>query len=423
VRKLIVSAVVIAAALTFSVTGALSSAEQTPGVTARTIVLGGTFPLTGPAASYAPIPVGMKAYFAYTNARRAPKSLDPARRRGVLGRQIVWKYYDDGYNPANTAQLSRRLVEQDKVFATVGQLGTEPVLGARAYLNQQKVPQLLVSTGASYWGLQYKEYPYTIGWQPDYIAEGRLYGLHVKANHRGEKIAIVYQNDDYGKDYLYGFRAALGKQYADANVVAQEAVETTATSVGAQMTRIKASGATILAVFQLPRPTSTTIGTAKALGINFDQIYMNSVANVKAVMDGLVAALGGPYVNGIITITYAKDPQDPKWNNDAAMKLYRQIIAKYGGGLNANDPQVYYGVAKAETMVQLLYKAGRNLTRAGIMKAVLGMNYPNKFLLPGMVQKTSGKDHFIVSQMQLQRFNGQTKLWVPFGQLIEGRPR
>ncbi len=179
---------------------------------------------------------GMKAYFAWVNDRKATRA---GQARGVFGRRIVWKYYDDGYNPANTAQLSRRLVEQDRVFATVGQLGTEPVLGARAYLNQQRVPQALVSTGASYWGTQYKEYPWTTGWQPDYIAEGRLYGLHIKANHRGKKIAIVYQNDDYGKDYLYGFLAALGKQYADANVVAREAVETTATSVAANMVRVR----------------------------------------------------------------------------------------------------------------------------------------------------------------------------------------
>ena len=234
----------------------------------------------------------MKAYFSYVNARRAARADDPARRRGVFGRQIIWKYYDDGYNPANTAQLTRRLVEQDKVFATVGQLGTEPVLATREYMNQQKVPQALVSTGASYWGLQYKEFPWTTGWQPDYIAEGRLYGLHIKANFRGKKIAIVYQNDDYGKDYLYGFRAALGKAYADANVVAQEPVETTATSVAAQMTRVRASGATILAVFQLPTPTVGRSRTAKALGINPEQIYMNSVANVKPAMDGMAAALG-----------------------------------------------------------------------------------------------------------------------------------
>ena len=421
-RKLIVCGVGLVAALALTVPGALGGPGET-GVTAKSITIGGTFPLTGPAATYAPIPAAMKAYFSYINSRRAAKADDPARRRGVFGRQIVWKYYDDGYNPANTALLTRRLVEQDKVFATVGQLGTEPVLGARAYINQQKVPQAMVSTGATEFSTEYKEFPWTTGWQPDYIAEGRLYGLHLKANFPGKKIAIVFQNDAYGKDYLYGFRAALGKAYADANVVAQEPVETTATSVASQMTRVKASGATILAVFQLPNPTTRTIGTAKALGINPEQIYMNSVAAIKPVMNGMVAALGAPYINGIISATYAKDPQDSKWANDPAMKLYRSVIAKYGGGLDANDGQVYYGVAKAETFVQVLYKAGRNLTRAGLMKALLSMNYPNKFLLPGMVQKTSAKDHFIISQMQLERFNANAKLWVPFGKLIEGRPR
>ncbi len=416
-RKFIVSAVVLIAALAFTVSGAVGGAEQAPGVTAKTITIGGTFPLTGPAASYAPIPVGMKAYFAYINARKGPDG-----KRGVMGRRIIWKYYDDGYNPANTRQLSARLVEQDKVFATVGQLGTEPVLGARQYMNEQRVPQALVSTGASYWGTQYKEYPWTTGWQPDYIAEGRLYGLHLKANHRGKKIAIVYQNDDYGKDYLYGFRAVLGKQYADQNVVATEAVETTATSVAAQMTRVRASGATIFAVFQLPTPTVRTLATGRALGFNPEQIYMNSVAAIKPAMDAALASAGAPYVNGIITIGYAKDPQDPKWNNDAAMKQYRTIIQRYGGGATVNDPQVYYGVAKAETFVQVLYKAGKNPTRASLMAALLSMNYPNKFLLPGVVQKSSRTDRFIVSQMQLQRFNSSLRRWVPFGQLVEGRP-
>lgn len=417
-RKLIGFGGALVVALALTVPGALGGATQTPGVTAKTITIGGTFPLTGPAASYAPIPLGMKAYFSYINARKGPGG-----QRGVMGRQIIWKYYDDGYNPANTAQLTRRLVEQDKVFATVGGLGTEPTLAVREYLNAQKVPQALVSTGASYWGLQYKDYPWTIGWQPDYIAEGRLYGLHLKANFRGKKIAVVYQNDDYGKDYLYGFRAALGKTYADANVVAQEPVEVTATSVATQMTRIRASGATVLAVFQLPNPTVRTVATGKALGFTPEQIYMNSVAAIKPAMDGMVATAGAPYTNGIITIAYYKDPQDSKWDNDAAMKLYREIIAKYGSGANPNDPQVLYGVAKAETFVQVLYKTGKNLTRAGLMNALLSMNSPNKFLLPGMVQKTSKTDHFVISQMQLQRYNSTTKLWVPFGQLIEGRPR
>ena len=417
-RKLIVCGIGLIAALALTVPGALGGATQTPGVTAKSIIIGGTFPLTGPAASYAPIPLGMKAYFSYVNARKGPD-----KKRGVMGRQIVFKYYDDGYNPANTAQLTRRLVEQDKVFATVGGLGTEPQLAVRSYLNQQKVPQVLVSTGATEFDSQWREFPWTIGWQPDYIAEGRLYGLHAKANYAGKKIGVIYQNDDYGKDYLYGFRAALGKKYADANVVAQEAVEPTATSAAAQITRIKAAGAQILAVFQLPTPTVRSIATAKALGLNLDQIYMNNVAAIKPATDGMVAAAGAAYVNGLITIPYAKDPQDPKWANDAGMKLYRTIIAKYGGGANANDPQVFYGVAKADAFVQALYKAGGNLTRQGLMNALLSLNTKSSYLLPGIVMKTSKSDHFVISQMQLARLNSSTKLYEAFGKLIEARPR
>ncbi|MGH3134453.1 MAG: ABC transporter substrate-binding protein, partial [Gaiellaceae bacterium] len=298
-RKLIACGVGLVAALALSVPGALGGAEQTPGVTAKRIVIGGTFPLTGPAAAYAPIPVGMRAYFSYINARKGPDG-----KRGVYGRQLVWKFYDDGYNPANTVQLTRRLVEQDKVFATVGQLGTEHNLAVRGYLNQQRVPQTLVSTGASYWGLQWREFPWTIGWQPDYIAEGRIYGLHIKANHSGKKIAVLYQNDDYGKDYLYGLRAALGKSYADANIVAQEAFEVTAPNVVSQMAKIKASGAAVFVILATPTPTIRAYGTGKALGFNPEQIYLNSVSATAAFLNIAVGVAGAPYVNGSLSVAY-----------------------------------------------------------------------------------------------------------------------
>ena len=305
-RKLMVSAVALVAALAFTVSGALGGAEQTPGVTAKTILIGGTFPLTGPAAAYAPIGVGIKTYFSYINARRGPD-----KKRGIMGRQVNFKYYDDGYNPANTIQLTRKLVEEDKVFAIVGQLGTEPVLAARPYLNQARVPQTLVSTGASYWGLQYKEFPWTIGFQQDYIAEARLYGKHIRANFNGKKIAVLYQNDDYGKDYLYGLRAALGKSYADANIVSQEGFEVTSPSVASQMARIKASGATIFMIFATPTPTIRAYGTGKALGYNPEQIYLNSVAATAAFLNVAVASAGAAYVNGSLSVTAMKDPSNP----------------------------------------------------------------------------------------------------------------
>jgi branched-chain amino acid transport system substrate-binding protein len=318
-------------------------------------------------------------------------------------------------------QLTRRLVEQDRVFATVGQLGTEHNLAVRSYLNQQRVPQSLVSTGATQFMTQAAEYPWTTGWQPDYIAEGRIYGVHIRANHNGKKIAVLYQNDDYGKDYLFGVRSALGKNYADANVVAEIPFEVTATSLASQMTRIRATGAPIFVLLATPTPTIRAYGTGKALGYNPEQIYLNSVAATAAFLNIAVASAGAPYVNGSLSVAYLKDPANPRWNNDAAMRLYRQIMAKYAPSVDANNGLYYYGVAKAEAFVQALTAAGKNPTRAGYQRALNNMNNVNRFALPGVRQKTGGKDRFIISQMQLSRYTHPD--WNNFGNLIEGRPR
>src|SRR5437764_9324253 len=193
---LLLAAAVAVSAVVVVTAGAAPSA--TPGVTATTILLEGTFPLSGPASGYAPIPVGMGAYFAYINAHG-----------GVNGRKINWHYEDDGYNPANTVQITHQFVEQDHAFALVGGLGTEPQLSVRQYLNDNKVPQLFVSTGATTFDRDYTTYPWTIGWQPDYEAEGAIYGKYVVANMPNAKLAVLYQNDDYGNDYLRGLRSGL----------------------------------------------------------------------------------------------------------------------------------------------------------------------------------------------------------------------
>ncbi|HEU5206780.1 MAG TPA: ABC transporter substrate-binding protein [Gaiellaceae bacterium] len=415
-RKLIVCGVGLVAALVLTVPGAFGGAAQTPGVTAKTITIGATLPLTGGAAPYAPIVLGLQTYMKYINARRGPDG-----KRGIMGRQIIFKIYDDGYNPANTIQLTRRLVEEDKVFAVVGQLGTEPVQAARPYLNQRKVPQVLVATGASYWGTQYKEFPWTLGFQPDYIAEGRLFGLHMKANQRGKKIGIIYQNDDYGKDWLYGLRIALGKQYADANIVAQEPVEFTATTVASQLTRIRASGAQVFVIVGTPNPTIRSYATGKALGFNPDQIYVNTVSSNSTYMNTAVAAAGAAYVNGSISGTYLKDPSNPAQNRDPALQEYRRIMGKYAPTANASNGLYVYGFALADTFVQAMYKAGKNPTRAGLMNALLSLDTTNRFALNGVRLKTSKTDHWVISQMRLQRYNNG--LWTPIGPLVEGRPR
>jgi branched-chain amino acid transport system substrate-binding protein len=415
VRKLIVGALALVAALAFTVSGALGGAEQTPGVTAKKITIGGTFPLTGPVAGYAPIATGIRAYFSYINARRGPD-----RKRGIMGRQVDFKVYDDGYNPANTVQLTRKLVEEDKVFAVVGQLGTEPVLAARPYLNQQRVPQSLVSTGASQWGTEYKQFPWTIGWQQDYIAEGRLYGQHIKANHNGKKIAVLYQNDAYGKDYLLGLRSVLGKRYADANIVTEQSFEVTQPNLVSEMARIRSSGATIFVIFATPPHTIRAYGTGRALGYNAEQIYLNSVSATAFWLNIAIASAGAPYVNGSLSVTSGKDPSNPAQQNDPAIREYKRLMGKYAPGANVNNALHIYGFGLAETFVQAMYKAGRNPTRASYMNALLSLNSTNRFLLNGVRMKTSKSDHFIVSQMRLQRFNNGA--WVPVGGLIEGRP-
>ena len=394
-----------------------SGSAATPGISAKIISIGGTFPLTGPASSYAPIPAGMKAYFAYINSRKGPDG-----KRGVYGRQIAFKYYDDGYNPANSIQLTRKLVEDDKVFAVVGSLGTEVNQAIQPYLNAAKVPHVLVSTGASEFGTNWKTYPWTIGWQPDYVAEARLYGLDVKAKHQNDKIAVMYQNDSYGKDYFFGFRAALGKTLADKLIVSQEAFDVTNPSVTSTVLKMKASGANVLMIFVTPTPTIKTYATIKAVGWKPDQIYVNSVSATATFMGIAVASSSAATVNGSISTGYLKDPASPTWAKDPAVKEYYRLMTRFLPSGKQTNGLYLYGFAKAETFVQAMYKAGKNPTRQGLMDALLSMNSTtNRFTLPGVKQKTSKTDHFIISQQQtIQYGDGQ---WAATGKLTDGRPR
>ena len=388
-----------------------------PGITASTVTIGGTFPLTGPVSSYAPIPAGMKAYFSYINARRGPDG-----KRGIGGRQVVFKYYDDGYNPVNSVQLQRRLVEQDKVFAVVGTLGTEVNEAVRPYLNSQKVPHVLVSTGASEFGKLDKDNPWTMGWQPDYIAEARLYGLDIKKNHPNAKIAVLYQNDSYGKDYLYGFKSALGKATADKLIVGEQAYDVLGGATPAsQLARLKASGADTLMIFVTPGPTIQTYGVIRALNWQPAQIYVNSVSATDTFMGAAVRSSSAATVNGSISTAYLKDPASPTWANDATMKQYKSIMAKYAPGANANNGLYYYGFAKGQTFVSAMVKAGKNPTRQGLMNALQSLNEVNPYTLPGVRLKTSKTDHFIISHVQPMRYNNA--LWTLIGQLVDGRPR
>jgi branched-chain amino acid transport system substrate-binding protein len=402
------------AALAVGLPGALGSEQATPGVTARLITIGGTFPLSGAASSYAPIPRGMAAYFAYRNATKGPDG-----KRGAGGRQIKFIFYDDAFNPVQTVQQTRRLVENDKVFALVGGLGTEPQLAVREYLNGQKVPQTLVSTGATTWGADQKRFRWTIGWQPDYQGEAAIYGRHIARNEPNARIAIIYQNDDYGKDYIAGLENGLGSKKNQ--IVASRGFQITDPAVTSQVADLRRSGANTLMIFATPAKTIQTYATAARLGWKPENIYLNSVSATDAFMGAAVRSAGADAVNGSISVEYLKDPANPQWNNDRGMRLYRQIMAKYLPDANANDGLHLYGMAKAYTFLQALSRAGKNPTRESLLRALLNMNdRTNPFLLPGVVTKTGPNDAFPISQQRLIRFNNGS--WRAIGPLVNGRP-
>jgi branched-chain amino acid transport system substrate-binding protein len=407
------------AALCAALAASLSTAAAAPqsasetGVTKNKIVLGGTFPLSGFASQYAPIPAGMRAYFSYINARRNKAD----GKRGIYGRQIVWKVYDDQYNPAQTVQLTNKLILDDKVFANVGSLGTEPNLPIRPLLNQRRVPHILVSTGASYWGLQTRQYPWTIGWQTDYIAEGRVYGQWIRRNAANSRIAVFYQNDDYGKDYLNGLKQGLGARTS--LIVSEQSYELTDSSYGSQLSRQRASGADTWVLLTTPTPTVRAIATAKALNWKPNRIIINNVAATDTVLRAAAASAGADFVNGAISTHYAKNPTNPRYANDPAMKEYRRLVAKYLPGADPNNGFFYYGFAKAYDTVRLLYLAGKNPTRQSLMRATQRMNWTNPYLIKGIRVKTSRTDRFPIDQLKLARYNNGT--WSEISGLIKGR--
>ena len=421
-RRVSLAGLALVGALLLAIPSAFAKSDlqaADPGITATKLTIGGTFPLSGPASTYGPIGLGMKAYFSYINARRGPDG-----KRGIYGRQIDFKVYDDGFNPVNAVQLTRRLVEDDKVFAVVGSVRTEVNQAVRPYLNEKRVPHVFVSSGASEFGRRSlaKQYPWTIGWQPDYLAESRLYGLDIIRNRPNAKIAILYQNDDYGKEYVYGLKVALGKARADRMIVGEQAYDVLGGATPApQLVRLRATGADTLYIVVTPTPAVQTYAIIKQLGWQPQQIYLNSVGAAYGAMVAAVANAGAETVNGTISAGYLKDPSAAKWANDATVKQFKTLMAKYYPRGSITDGFSFYGFAKADSFVRAMYKAGRNPTRASLMRAILSLNEPTGYLLPGSRLKTSATDRYPISHQQVQRFNNGG--WVLQGQLIDSRPR
>jgi ABC-type branched-subunit amino acid transport system substrate-binding protein len=381
-----------------------------PGVTSNSILIGATVPLSGPAAAYGTIAKASDAYFHYVNDNG-----------GVNGRQISYKYLDDAYNPAQTVPLTKQLVEQDQVFLTFGGLGTQDQTSVRDYLNSKKVPQVIVATGATTFAAEFDKYPYTYGWQPVYQGESLIYAQYLMKNSPNAKIGVIYQNDDYGQDYLDGLTKGLGSKAAEM-IVDKEANDVGAPDLSSQILKLKNSGADTLFVFETPSPAIKALVSTYQAGWH-PTIFLNSVAApVPYVQAAQKAAGDESAVNGIITVIYTKDSVDPAQANDAGIQLFKQIMAKYYPDGKVEDNFNVYGMATAWSLVDMLKKAGPNLTRQAVLDQMANLSQTdNPFLYPGIVVKNTPTDHYSITQEYLAKYATSANDYQALSQVIDVR--
>jgi branched-chain amino acid transport system substrate-binding protein len=385
---------------------ATSATGADPGIAATEIVLGGTVPLSGEAAAFGAVGPGAKAYFDHVNARG-----------GVNGRKIRYVFYDDAYNPAQTVQLTRRLVEQDRVFALFNVVGTANNLAIRDYTNAQKVPQLFSGDGSEALASP-RTHPWTMGFLQSYRGEGAVYGRDIVTRHTKAKIAVLLENTELGRDMTRGLsRAIAGK---GPKVVASEAYEFTTPDVSSQVARLKASGADTLMVFTTPKFMIQALVAATKLAWK-PQVYIASVSIEPTIM--LIARVNAPALtNGALSIAFVKNPNDPIWKKDPALALYRQIMKRYLPQGKPEDVYHWYGMTVAWSMVDALRRAGTTPTRASLLRAVQTIDTTkNPFLLPGIRLRTSAKDYFPIDTVYLYRYANKTGQWVRASGLLPSR--
>jgi branched-chain amino acid transport system substrate-binding protein len=386
------------------VPAALAGGAADPGVTASTVTIGGTVPISGPAALFGSVGRGADAYLKYVNASG-----------GVNGRKIRYLYLDDGYDPAKTVQLTRQLVEQDRVFAIFNTVGTDNNLAIRDYLNAAKVPQLFVGTGVNKIGDDYRSHPWTIGYLPSFRAEGVIYGRYIAKTRPGAKIAVLYENSDYGKDLTSGLRKGLGAKAGA--IVDSEAYEPTDTAIESQMASLHSSGADTLVLNATPQYVILAYLAAHKFGWH-PQIFVSSVSISPNVMD-IVRASVGKDANGSVSIAFVKDPTDRVWAKDPVVALYRKILKQYAPGAKFTDVYNFYGMAVAYSMVDALKHAGKSLTRASLLRAATHLDETNPFMRPGIKIQTSPRDYYPITRAQPVRY--ATNHWVAFGGLVSAR--
>jgi branched-chain amino acid transport system substrate-binding protein len=378
---------------------AFAQKKYDDGATDKEIKIGHTNPYSGPASSYGVIGKCEEAYWKSVNDRG-----------GINGRMIKFITLDDGYSPPKTVEMIRQLVEQDKVLCTYNTLGTPTNTAIHKYMNQKKVPMLFVATGASKWGKP-KEFPWTMGYQPDYHTEAVIYAKHLLANVKDPKIAVLMQNDDYGKDYWEGFKEGMGKEAG--RIVKHVTYEVTDPTVDSQVIQMKDSGANVFFNISIPKFAAQSMRKAAEIGWKPVQ-YLN---NVSGQVTTTMKPAGFENVQGVITAAWLKDPTDKQWDGDAEMKTWREWMGKYMPGANLGDVNYVYAYSVSFLMEQTLKKCGDTLTRENLMKQAANhqkLRVPG--LLPGITVTTSPTDFYPVQAVQLQRFKGES--WELFGEIL-----
>ncbi|MBI2217571.1 MAG: ABC transporter substrate-binding protein [Candidatus Rokubacteria bacterium] len=379
------------------------SAQETPGVTKTEIKIGNTNPYSGPASAYGTIGKAIAAYLKKVNDEG-----------GINGRKVDFISYDDGYSPPKTVEMVRRLVEQDEVAFVFQTLGTPTNSAIHKYLNGKKVPHLFVATGATKWGNP-KSFPWTMGWQPTYQTEGKIYAAYVLKNVKNAKIGILYQNDDYGKDYVKGFEDGLGAAGRKL-VVSRQSYEVTDPTVDSQIVNLKNSGANVF--FNVTIPKFAVQAIKKAHDIGWKPLHL--LNNVSASVDVVLKPAGIEASKDLITALYLKDPTDPQWKNDQGMKDWLAFMQKYYPEGNTKDAFNVYAYTVGQGLVHVLKQCGNDLSRANVMKqaaSIKDLSLP--LLLPGIKVNTSPTDFYPIEQEQLAKFDGER--WVLFGEIYDAR--
>ncbi|WP_368508814.1 ABC transporter substrate-binding protein [Bradyrhizobium lupini] len=395
-----VAGVLAAFALCTAMSGpVLAQKKYDSGASDTEIKIGNIMPYSGPASAYAAIGKAEEAYFNKINAEG-----------GIGGRTIKFISYDDGYSPPKTVEQARKLFESDGVLLIFGSLGTSTNGAIRKYMNEKKVPQLFVASGASKWN-DPKQYPWTMGWQPSYASEARIYAKYIMKEKPDGKIGVLYQNDDFGKDYLKGLKDGLGPKAS--MIVLEDGYDTSEPAIDEHVVKLKASGADIFVSITTPKFAAQAI--KKAAEIGWHPVHI--ISNVSASVGGVLEPAGLEISQGILSASYTKDASDPQWNADDGMKKFYNFLAKYDPKANKLDAGVVFGYAAAQTMVKVLQMCGDDLTRDNVMKQAASLkDFQPDTLLPGIKINTAADDFAPIEQLQMMRFKG--KKWELFGDVI-----